>query len=361
MWSEITPKSVYWLDVPYKDGISSLLHARTVSCNYIHNLYCYFTCRHLKSANFEQESLTRYKHNYKCQCRYAYTCAYTTRCTLIQQNVAQYTMLYTVKATKWLHIALHILSETTIIQHFHTCAYTYNIRNEVRDSSSEEAAKLNDDELIALAKSILHSRNSAHKRTVRSADEAPTESNATVTNSTDQEGMANTSLQAKVSNTSSLAEVSNSSVQAEGASNASSPIHTVSNVSRLVSYGYNLIRGCPDEYRGLDGGIRTSLPIFKFTFNQGKSDPYFNSATSLPDQVYFEPHMDKALTTSHNIYGGEKSYRDTMITGVSAAGKNLHFFCPWEEFFFNLHGHNRKRTHCLTRTFVSQYHIVHPC
>lgn len=101
--------------------------------------------------------------------------------------------------------------------------------------------------------------------------------------------------------------------------------HDVSNVSKLVSFGYNLIRGCPEgefESGGMDVGIRSTNQIFKFTFDKGKVDSYVDSTLSQPDQVDYIPRTVYTLLTADNVYGGGKSYRDTVTTAVTAAGKS---------------------------------------
>lgn len=102
-----------------------------------------------------------------------------------------------------------------------------------------------------------------------------------------------------------------------------------SDVSKLVSYGYNLLRGCPEGdfvVGGTDPGIMTSKQIFKFTFDQGKTD---HNSLPQPDQVDFEPSSDISLTSTSNVYGGGKSYRDAITTAVSAAGMNIWSHGPY--------------------------------
>lgn len=94
----------------------------------------------------------------------------------------------------------------------------------------------------------------------------------------------------------------------------------ISDVSKLVSHSYNLIRGCPDEQfwsEGADPGIITTKQVFKFTFKEGKTD---SGSLPQPDQVEYEPYADISPETSHSVYGGGKSFRDAMSSEVSAAG-----------------------------------------
>lgn len=158
-----------------------------------------------------------------------------------------------------------------------------------RSSLAENIRQMTEDKIAKLAKSILTSRSAALGRTVRS----------TIENRTETTDMNDT--------------------------NSTTP--QVSGISKLVSFGYNLIRGCPEgefENGGIDDGIRTTNPIFKFTFNMEKNDSYLDSSLFQPDQVTYEPRSesDIVIESSDMIYGGGKSYRDAMSPGVSAAGKD---------------------------------------
>ena len=94
----------------------------------------------------------------------------------------------------------------------------------------------------------------------------------------------------------------------------------ISDLSRLVSLGYNLIRGCPDgqfETGGSDPGIRTAQQIFKYSFDQDKTD---SNSLAEPDQVEFIDYANYTLDSYYYVFGGEKSYRDSMNDEVDAAG-----------------------------------------
>lgn len=167
-----------------------------------------------------------------------------------------------------------------------------------KSKTSSVLERLTKDELAELAKSILTSQSSPLLRTARSTTE-----NRTLETTTTMNGTGNETNEVAV-------------------------------VSRLVSFGYNLIRGCPEgEFEsGIDSGIRTSNPIFKLTFNKERNDSYLDAPFSQPDQVEIESHSksDIELALSDNIYGGGKSYRDAMTTGVSAAGES--FVCIYNTY-----------------------------
>lgn len=182
---------------------------------------------------------------------------------------------------------IHIYTHTYLLGKY-LDAYTFVLHSDTpntvkRNLLSDKITELTEDKISELAKSILISES---KRTVRSTND-------------------NRTLESTIMN------------------GTGDITHEVTGISRLVSFGYNLIRGCPDggfENGGIDSGIRTSHSIFKFTFHKGKNDSYFDSSYSQPDQVHFEPSLE-SLESSDNVYGGGKSYRDAITTGVSAAGK----------------------------------------
>ena len=96
----------------------------------------------------------------------------------------------------------------------------------------------------------------------------------------------------------------------------------ISNVSRLVTLGYNLIRGSPEgefEAGGNDVGIKPANQIFKFTFK-------LNSSFNVPDQVNYTVHPNYNQTLSKSVYVGGQSYRDGLADGVSASGTYVYRF-----------------------------------
>lgn len=97
----------------------------------------------------------------------------------------------------------------------------------------------------------------------------------------------------------------------------------LSDVTRYVSVGYNLIKGNPegDFYSGgRDTGVKLLYQIFKFSFIKQKTELYLGMVVNEPDQVEFEPYDACVTSTSNEVYSGAKSYRDEIAVEVDAEG-----------------------------------------